>query len=298
MRPVAVPDAVGGVLPPLIGEPPVRHPLVLDVSVAVEVAVVLDPLERPLRVGQELVHHLAGEAPSAQLTEQHDEERGGVGGPVVDAPAAERQRGRVAEAHLVEDAARLLLASRVDVLALEPGQGLQDPERQVGVDEQRHPRRDERVAAEHRHEPRRAGRQHDALGIVGVEDPQRPEVLGARGDDGPQAVVIGLDLGHLATPLGQSLGRGGPVDRLAAQVAGVDRLALDDGVELQAARPLPVGGDDGLEADEVVGHHRRGREEVDDQTAVDRAPPVGELELAVAVLTSRSRRRTCRIDPL
>ena len=97
-------------------------------------------------------------------------------------------------------------------------------------------------------------------------------------------VVVGLDLRHLAAPLGQSLGRGGPVDGLAAQVAGVDGLALDDGMELQAARPLAVGGDDGLEADEVVGHQRRGREQVDDQTPAHRAPPVGELELPVAVL--------------
>ena len=210
-------------------------------------------------------------------------------------PPPERQRGRVAEAHLVEDATGLLVAPRVDVLALEAGQGLQDAERQVGVDEQRHPRRDERVATEDRHEPRRPRRQHHPLGVVGVEDPERSEVLGARGDHGPQSVVVGLDLGHLAAPLGQALGGGGPVDRLAAQVAGVDGLPFDDRVEFEAPRPLPVGGDDGLEADEVVGHDRRRREQVDDEAAVDRAPPVGEFELTVAIARARSPRRTCRL---
>ncbi len=77
--------------------------------------------------------------------------------------------------------------------------------------------------------------------------------------------MIGLDLRYLATPLGQALGGGGPVDRLPAQIAGVDGFALDHGMELQAPRPLAVRGDDGLEADEVVGDERRGREEVDDQ---------------------------------
>ena len=128
---VRVADAVPGVLPALVGEAPVGRPLVLDIPVAVGVAEVLDPLERPLGVGQQLVDRLAGEPPAPELAEEHDEQRRGVGGPVVDAAAAERQRRRVAEAHLVEDATGLLVASGVDVVALEAGEGLQDPERQV-----------------------------------------------------------------------------------------------------------------------------------------------------------------------
>ena len=58
---------------------------------------------RPPRVG----------APPPQLAEQHHEQRRGVGAAVVDPAAAERERGRLAEAHLVQDAARLLLGERV-----------------------------------------------------------------------------------------------------------------------------------------------------------------------------------------
>ena len=39
----------------------------------------------------ELVDDFARQAPAAQLAEEHHEERRGVGGAVVDAPAAERQ---------------------------------------------------------------------------------------------------------------------------------------------------------------------------------------------------------------
>ena len=79
----------------------------------------------------------------------------------------------------------------------------------------------------------------------------------------PKPFVVGVDLGHLAPPPGQALGRGGPVDRLAAQLAGVDGLALDDRMDLDARRPFAVGGDDGLEAHQVVGHERRGGRELD-----------------------------------
>ena len=281
---VAIPDAITGILPPLVGQSPVGHALVLDVSIAVEVPVVLDPLEGPFRVGQELVHDLAGQPPAPQLSEQHDEERGGVGGAVVNAAAAERQRRRVTETHLVQDAAGLLLTSGVDVLPLEPGQCLQDPEGQVGIDEQGHPRRDERVAAEDGHEPWRPGRHHHALGKIRVEDAEGPEILGTRRDDRPQPVVVGLDLRHLAAPTGQALRRGGALDGLAAQIARVDRLAFDHRVELEAPGPLPVGGADGLEAGEIVRDQGRRREEVDDQTAADGAAPVRELELCLAVL--------------
>jgi hypothetical protein len=102
----------------------------------------LDPLEGPVGVRAAAGRPPRAPAPPAQLAEQHDEQRRGVGGAVVDAPAAERQRRRLAEAHLVQDAARLLLGAGVDVLALEAGERLQHAEGEVGVDDERHPRRD------------------------------------------------------------------------------------------------------------------------------------------------------------
>ena len=71
-----------------------------------------------------------------------------------------------------------------------------------------------------------------------------PRSSALRRDHRLEPLVIGLDLGHLAAPLGQALGRGGPVDGLPAQIAGVDGLALDHRVELEARRPLASGGHD------------------------------------------------------
>ena len=251
---VAVADAVPAVLPALVGQAPVGRPVVLDVAVAVGVAEVLDPLDGPRRVGQQLVDQLAGHAPAPHLAEQHDEERGGVGRAVVDAPAAERERGGVAEAHLVEDAARLLLVAGVDLGALEPGQGLQHPAGQVGVDQQRHPRRQQRVAAEHRHEPRRPGGHHHPLGVVGVEDPQRAEVLGAAGHHLLEHRVVGLDLGDLAAPLGQPLGGRRPLHGLAAAVLRGEHPAVDDRAHLEAGGPLAPGRHHHLEGDQSGRH--------------------------------------------
>ena len=192
--------------------------------------------------GSKLVDGLAGQAPPAQLAEQHHEQRGGVGGAVVDAAAAERQRRRVAEAHLVQDAAGLLLGAGSTSVALEAGQRLQHAEGQVGVDEQRHPRREQRVAAEQRHEPRAPRR-------------PRPPARGSRGrrcagrrgprrcgPPPPRGVVVGLDDRDLAPPPGQPLDRRGPLDGLAAQVAGLDLLVVDDRRDLDARRPLAPAG--------------------------------------------------------
>ena len=233
-RAVGEADAVPGVLPALIDETAVGGPVVLHIAVAVHVAEALDPVEGPLGVREELLHRLAGQAPASQFAEEHDEQRGGVGRAVVDAPPAERERRRLAEAHLVQDPARLLVAAGIDVLALEAGQRLEDAEGEVGVDQQGHPGGDEGVPTEDGHEPGSSGGHDHPFGEVRIEDAQRPQVLGAAGEDVAQAFVIGFHLGHLAAPAGQALGRGGPVDRLAAEIAGIDGLALDDGMDLDA----------------------------------------------------------------
>jgi hypothetical protein len=81
------------------------------------------------------IHRLARQPPSSQLAQQHHEQWRGIGGSVIDAASAERERGGFPEAHLVQDPARLFLASRVDVLALEPCQRLQHAQGEVGIDQ-------------------------------------------------------------------------------------------------------------------------------------------------------------------
>src|SRR5207237_117926 len=117
-------DGVPGVLPPLVGQALRCGPLVLDVPVAVAIAVPLDPVQGPIGMGQQAVDELLMEAPAPHLPEQHHEERGGVDGAVVDAASAQRQPGDATEADLVQDPSGLLLGGRVDRLTLQTGAGL------------------------------------------------------------------------------------------------------------------------------------------------------------------------------
>ena len=110
---------------PWLQQAAVGGALVLDVAVAVAVAEVVDPLEGAVGVGHEPVDRLGRQAPAPQLAEQHDEQGRGVDRAVVDGAAAEREGRGGPEPHLVQDAAGLLLGARVDVGALEPGEGLE-----------------------------------------------------------------------------------------------------------------------------------------------------------------------------
>ena len=132
-------DAVEGVLPALVGEPAVGGALVLDEPVAVAIAVLAQPFEGAVGVGQQRVDLLARDPPAAQLAQQHDEQRRRVGGAVIDVAGSERQRRADAGPHLVQDAAGLLLGQRVDLLPLERREGLQRAERQRLVERQQHP---------------------------------------------------------------------------------------------------------------------------------------------------------------
>ena len=94
IRAVGEVDAVPRVLPALVGQAPVGRALVLDEPVAVAVAVVLDPVQRPVGVRQQRVDLGARQPPAAQLAEQHHEQRRRVDRAVVDAAAAEGERRR------------------------------------------------------------------------------------------------------------------------------------------------------------------------------------------------------------
>ncbi len=230
-------DAIPRVLPPLVGQAVISLALVFDVAVAVEVAVFDEPVDRRFGVGGERVDDLGGEAPAPKFAEHDDEQRRGVGGAVVDRAAAERQGRRLAEAHLVQDASRFFLGAGVDLGALETRQRLQHAEGEVGFDHHRHPRREQRVATEQRHEPRRTGSDDGALGVLGVEHAQRAEVFGAAGDDRRQQRVIGVDLGDRGAPAVESfLGRRHG-DGHAGLEARFDRLAVDG--DRGADRGLP-----------------------------------------------------------
>jgi hypothetical protein len=135
--------AVEGVLPPLVEQSGVGCPLVLDEAIAVAVAVALDPVQRPVRSRQQLGDVGRIGAPEVQLTEQLHEQRGCVDAAVVDSSSGQRVCRVGPEPHLVQDLAGLLLAAGLDLGALEAGQRAQRAQRETGVQQQSHPRREQ-----------------------------------------------------------------------------------------------------------------------------------------------------------
>ena len=112
---VAVRDRVPRVLPALVLEAGLLvAALVPDVAVALEVGVLVDPGERRARLVLEVAHELAVARPALVLVQQHDVERRRVGAAVVGRVRALLERRHLAVAHLVEDAARILVAEVVD----------------------------------------------------------------------------------------------------------------------------------------------------------------------------------------
>ena len=80
------------------------------------------------------------------------------------------------------------------------GQLLQGAHRHADVQRQRHPRRQQTVAAEQRHEPRRTGR-HEGRAIFGVVvDQQRAQVALAAAQDLRQRGMLGVQLGRGVPP--------------------------------------------------------------------------------------------------
>ena len=138
-RPVAEPHRIPRILPTLVLQPTVGRSLIFDVAVAVLVAIVVDPLQGRIGGRQQRVDLVAPIAPPRQFTNQHDEEGRRVRSAVVGTAATERERCRLAESHLVKDAAGLLLSTRIDLTSLEPGESLEGSEGEIRIDEHRHP---------------------------------------------------------------------------------------------------------------------------------------------------------------
>ena len=151
-----------------------RTLLELDEPVAVAVAVTVDPLERLERRLLELLRDRDVVGPAPHLREEDQVERRRVERPVV---AAEPVLRRLAVAHLVHDLARLRVDRRIVLVGLERRERGERVARELGAEQQRLQARDQRVAPEHRHEPRHAGGRelHDAR-LLRAAHPQRREI--------------------------------------------------------------------------------------------------------------------------
>ena len=111
---ILVEDRVVRVLPALLHEAVRRVPLVFDESVAVDVAVPVDPLQRRLNVRPDAIDQLAVAGPQVVLGGEDDEERRGVVAAVVQAERNLAEGSHLAIADLVHDLAGLRIAFVID----------------------------------------------------------------------------------------------------------------------------------------------------------------------------------------
>ena len=184
-RAVAVGDRVPRVLPALVLEPGLLvAALVRDVAVALEVRVLVDPVQGRARLVLEPAHELRVAGPALVLVEQHDVERGRVGAAVVRRVRPLLEGRHLAVAHLVEDPARVLVAEVVDARALALAERAQRRRGELRRERQRLQAREDAVAAEHGHEPRQARGGQRAPGHRAGREAQRREV--------DEAAVVGV----------------------------------------------------------------------------------------------------------
>ncbi len=192
------PLRVAGVLPRLVLESAHSPPLVLDEPVAVAVAVLVDPSQRRERRPAQLVDESRVVRPPPDLGEQHEEQRRRVDGAVV---AVEPVRRGLAAPHLVDDLARLGVPRRVVGDRLQRRELAERAARELGPEQQRLQRRDQRVAPEHRHEPRHAGgRQLPRAAALAGLHLQRRQVVHRLSEGVPELVPRRLHPRHVHLP--------------------------------------------------------------------------------------------------
>ena len=178
--------------------------------------------------------------PAVRLRQHDQEQQGGVDAAVVGEGAA--LGGDPAHPQLVHDLARLGVAHIVALPGLQRGQRLQRAHRQRRAQRQRLVGGDQRVAAEHGHEPGQPGRRQVAqrpVALAGAH-PQRGQVGDRPGEGVPQILRAGLQLGHAELPGAQRLAD--PLALVAEVEAGVAGLPLLVAVQQHdVAAALPAG---------------------------------------------------------
>ena len=247
-RAVAVDDRGVRVLPALVVEPRLRVPaLVLDVAIAVEVAVAVDPLEPRARLALEAPHEIGVGGPPFVLVEDDEEERCRVDRAVVGRVRALLEGGELPEAELVQDLPRLGVSERVVALRLEEGERHERRLREVGDERKGLVARDQAVPAEERHEPGKArGRNRLPFPQHGGVEAQRGQVDQAARVDVFERAPGGLERGRARQPFLQARGAFGL--RLDVPVA-VARTLERVGIAGQRRDDLEAGAPPGVRFD-------------------------------------------------
>src|SRR5258708_37715705 len=128
-------------------------PAVLDVAVSIAIAKVIDPVQRSAGSPLQQAHDRGLARPALELVEQDEEERRDIGGAIVGGMRALLEGSHLAEAQLVNNFARLLIAEIVHPRALKGRQIEQGALRQDGRKRQRLPTGDHAITPEDGHEP-------------------------------------------------------------------------------------------------------------------------------------------------
>src|ERR1700722_16865055 len=147
-RAVSELDPVPAVLPALVdktrGQVAAR---VLDVTVPVGVAAVIDPLQRRSGIWLERAYERVVAGPAVILVEQDQEQRRGVGRPEVGRVRALAASRELAEAQLVQDLAGLAFVEVLALARLGAGEHAQRRRGELGQVRERLKARDQAVAA-------------------------------------------------------------------------------------------------------------------------------------------------------
>ena len=194
---VAVQHGVAGIPPALVAQPGARAALVFDEAVAVEVAALVQPLERRVDRVAAVVEAVEVAGPHRELRHEQQPERCGVDRPVVRRVRDGAHAGQLPAPQLVHDLARLLLAEGTVLPALAALQKAHRRLRPAQVEEERLETDEHQLAPERRREPRHAGH-GDALAVdLGR---QHAQVVLPAAHDLVDQFVVGEDVGGARVP--------------------------------------------------------------------------------------------------
>src|SRR5581483_1481681 len=149
------------ILPPLLDQSLIAVGCVLHKAVTIDIAVMIDPIERILNVGPELLNESLITSALIVFACQHYEERSRVYAAVISCKRNLSQIGHFTAPQLVQDFPRFCFARLVHFRGLGGSEELQNSTCNRGIDPQGFERRNDSVASEDSAEPGYAG-----VGIV------------------------------------------------------------------------------------------------------------------------------------
>ena len=212
------------------------------------------------RLVLELAHQPGVSAPAFVFVHQHHEERGRVGVAVVGGVRPFLERGELAVAHLVKDAARVLVPEVVELRSLPGGQSSQRGRREVRREGQRLKAGEDRIAAEQGHEPGKSCGRERVAGDDRCLETQRGEVDQAATVSGPEGVRVAVEDGRARHPGVEIVGHRVCPGRSRPSPEGFFRMHRHTrvvGDHAKLGRPPLLGADRHLEGQALRVDHRR-----------------------------------------